>query len=1166
VILGSGLEPGSRWHLILVGLRLTSKIDAESHAMPYSVLIWLALCGVVLLGFSWPWFKLQYMSNTERFRPHDGWLLLFTLLLVSTGVMLMLLNLSYYQRSTEHADQALQWLATQMKSNFEKELDGALRQMKQLPYTQTFRKPFQEFNGFRWIPEYPIPQETGPYPYFEIVFWGDGAGNQVGKIDIRKVATPAVKLDQFPFYQTLLSEINWEERAGNKTDQACQPPANEGSLGACSYFQPILSPNTNEFAPVLATPNRDQAEKSPKGARGAPLVQVLVFRPMSVIDSILPPGYGFAVVDGNCQVLFHSEAFRDLRENFCEESKDRSELRPWLFRGVNAPLNITYGGRGERAYLTNFPFPGLSAGQATYLIVFEEGDQKLTLDLAVNLVCSILLGLYFIVLLIAAAAHLILRGALHWDYAPRIVWPCREFAAEYLQIFLCNALLCMIYRHFYHRLHEAPLLGLTLGVVLLGTLFVIVRLSALPGALLTFGVAGCGVAILGWLAIGASYGTWPSKISASAQETLQEWAALPWLPLALGVYAILVSDPLKWFQRLIDQNAALWNRCDSFLKERSNFFYALAAVSLIACGSVVPCTGFFKYAYDVVSAISLKHDEALFAERLIARKTRIANYYKLLNAPALAGKRLDEQFDRYDKGAADSGPAFFTTENEPSFAGFTPQTACPSPERKAPIGSALSYWIEREIALVTLAIPSNQLGSEINRLGVDETEKEASWERYWLEPSATYVTLNWKETSRAPCFAVHATFSEWPGLQTPERAALAAFLTLVVFWLISLSKKIFLTNVESAPSLEIVNWKQVSDIKRDCLVIGLPRSGKSKQLRKLKGLDLRDFRDLRDLQAERVTAGRLCALEDIDCYSGAIIIDQFDFNMRDPEWNKKRLRLISKLRNETDANLVLVSTIDPLYFLVEERHEVLSVTEEPRTIDHLLDCWARALDKFAPVKLPSAVGDEFAEEADRFFERGGHSARFARWICNECSYTPMLQKIGVELFRKFDKAHLPTRQEIVGMIADRADAYYRMLWAGLTGGERLVLYQLALDGWANPKNAQAIHQLEQKQLIYRQPMYRILNGSFRSFIRSSEHEKEIAEWQKKEHESTWQVLRFVLIAAVIGVGVWLFYAQAQLFQIGTGYITALATLLTAIAGLAGRWRRQGTLPQPGGEA
>ena len=68
---------------------------------------------------------------------------------------------------------------------------------------------------------------------------------------------------------------------------------------------------------------------------------------------------------------------------------------------------------------------------------------------------------------------------------------------------------------------------------------------------------------------------------------------------------------------------------------------------------------------------------------------------------------------------------------------------------------------------------------------------------------------------------------------------------------------------------------------------------------------------------------------------------------------------------------------------------------------------------------------------------------------------------------------------------------------------------------------------------------------------------------------TWgvlQVLRFVLIAVIIGVGVWLLYAQAQLFQIGTGYITALATLLTAIAGFASRVRRPSSPPRPDAEA
>jgi hypothetical protein len=218
------------------------------------------------------------------------------------------------------------------------------------------------------------------------------------------------------------------------------------------------------------------------------------------------------------------------------------------------------------------------------------------------------------------------------------------------------------------------------------------------------------------------------------------------------------------------------------------------------------------------------------------------------------------------------------------------------------------------------------------------------------------------------------------------------------------------------------------------------------------------------------------------------------------------------------------------------------------------------LDKFSRVKVPNTVEREFADEAGKFQEQGGRLGELATWIWQECSYTPMLQRMGVELLRKFRKPPFPTREQLVEMVVDRTDAYYRMLWAGLTASERLALYQLALDGWANPKNAPAIHQLEQKQLIYRQPMYRIMNDSFRRFIRSAEHEKEIAEFQKQEQQSTWQALRFVMFAGLIGTGMWLLYAQAQLFQIGIGYITAIATLVTAIAGISARARGSSTRP------
>jgi hypothetical protein len=341
--------------------------------------------------------------------------------------------------------------------------------------------------------------------------------------------------------------------------------------------------------------------------------------------------------------------------------------------------------------------------------------------------------------------------------------------------------------------------------------------------------------------------------------------------------------------------------------------------------------------------------------------------------------------------------------------------------------------VEKVIAQATLTFPSNQLGSEISRLGVAETEKSKSWERFWLEPNATTFTMLWKDKSRAPAFTVWAQYPEWQGLAGRERFILLLFLAFLMLWLISLTKKIFLTNVESASVIEIAIWRTVSDIKRYSLVIGLPRSGKSAYLKNLQGLDARDFRDLRDLQSDRSGTSKYYELDSTDCYSGVIIIDQFDFNTRDPVWNQKRLELMEKLLSKKEQKLVIVSTVDPLYFLAVEYPDILGSDAQPAEVSALLERWARILDNFSRVKLPNEVGDEFAGEVLKFREQSEQSDRIARWICHECTYTPMLQKIGLDLFGKYQPVlthldlTLPTRQQLVEWVADRADAYYRML-------------------------------------------------------------------------------------------------------------------------------------------
>src|SRR5262249_38062755 len=147
----------------------------------------------------------------------------------------------------------------------------------------------------------------------------------------------------------------------------------------------------------------------------------------------------------------------------------------------------------------------------------------------------IFLGSYFSLLGIIAASHLVMRGIFHWDYAPRIVWPCREFAMGYVQVFCLSLLLCLLYLNFYHDLHEAPLIGLTVGVASLSVVFAILRLSASEGALGGFGIAATIAALMSWLVI---------RLSGLSPESLAEWSKPPYLLLVVGLFAILASGRL----------------------------------------------------------------------------------------------------------------------------------------------------------------------------------------------------------------------------------------------------------------------------------------------------------------------------------------------------------------------------------------------------------------------------------------------------------------------------------------------------------------------------------------------------------------------------------------------------------------------------------------------
>jgi hypothetical protein len=1176
--LRSHSNAGKTTDLLVCAIVNARRFDRESHAVPYSIVIWAAMIGVLLFSLSWPLFKLRYMSDTERFSVKDGWYLLLAIFLVSTSGTLMLINLSYTVAARHSEDQTLEQLADQIKHHFDIEMMETLAQLQQLrPVAVKLAPSSAEPKLF---PNYLVNKEAQPtcYPFFEAAFWTDEAGQEILRFDVRGASTPAISVSSFPFFQAVM-------KAGKLTTQ---PSSDSGGTVPCptptpdlseniekfedifnlnhAYVHPVLSPNTDEFSVVLA-------DASPETTG----IEAIATKPMSLVDPVLPPGYGFALIDGACTVLFHSQSFRNMRENFCQESKDSYEVKPVLLSGVDTNMDVSYLGQTERAYVTEITSPHFAAG-AAFLIVFRQPGVQLTLNLAIILVCSILLGAYFAVLVLVAIVHLLLRRPLGLTYPPEFIWPQQRKAWSYLELFVANSMMLIGFWYFYRNLFEVPLLAMTLSVPAFSVLFLLLKLSSSKEKLSPIGAvlfgAGFALAVLGVAA----------RRLGSDMPALVDWG---WLLLLVGALAVFLSGRLPWGRRPLlqagetpirpEQSPAWLEAMPAWLKQASRkerpwleeirekhygVAYTLMCVTLIAAAVVAPCLGFFKCAYDAVMELSLKHDQLVLSESLSARRDRIRAYYANINVPeGLVQARLDRVLDLYQITYYE----MIQLPEGPS-PRFTVCWDCSVPQaEKQPLSNWIEHFndwserlndlLEKRTAYVTLNFPSNRLGSEMSKLGLASTDDNRAWEHFWGEPKPWQFRLNWKPESRMRNLRIVSEYVQWPGLQWWACLGLDLLWALLAAWVMALTRQIFFIGVESAPPFEEVSWKAAADIKMNYLLIAHAKSGKSEWIESVLAdgnFSWLDGRSELKKMVEDPTYKTLPQKGDV------VVLDHFDYNLWDSQYNEKRLQLLEGLVYETSANcrLVVASTVDPLYFFTQGAPDVFSKEPDGADPRRLLDRWARALSKFKRGRPKEPMTGVFIKRFVDFIDAHPEqrSGEFVIWVCAECNCTAMLRKIGIDLFDEFRENEQTSREGVVSTVLDRADAYYHVLWTSLTFAERLVLYQLALDGWTNAKNSGAIQQLERKQLIYKGPMYRIMNESFRRFIESTEHENEILQWQKQEKASTWHAFRTVLIVAVVGVAVWMLYTQAALSQTVIGVIAGSATLLTAIGGLLGRFK------------
>ncbi|MDZ7605667.1 MAG: hypothetical protein U5K79_08780 [Cyclobacteriaceae bacterium] len=78
----------------------------------------------------------------------------------------------------------------------------------------------------------------------------------------------------------------------------------------------------------------------------------------SVMNTVVPDGYGFVIIDEAGKVQFHSNSRKNLMENFLDETGNNAKLKAAITNHQELPLRIQYNDNQYRAQIK--PCAGLA--------------------------------------------------------------------------------------------------------------------------------------------------------------------------------------------------------------------------------------------------------------------------------------------------------------------------------------------------------------------------------------------------------------------------------------------------------------------------------------------------------------------------------------------------------------------------------------------------------------------------------------------------------------------------------------------------------------------------------------------------------------------------------------------------------------------------------------
>ncbi|HEU5180794.1 MAG TPA: hypothetical protein VFW45_08375 [Candidatus Polarisedimenticolia bacterium] len=1081
----------------LCGLVRKDRFRAESTSLSYTLLIVILFLFITITA-SWPLVKLWSLQATDRLGIRDGIFISASVLLLTGLAVFFVLDMWSYVQLRGKLDLQLQRFAEEMDKHFHLELTQLTAMLNRFDRSSSDFKEQEQERILAHPPAW-LDIERGA-PYFEVLTLvhpgarasaaggaDKRAGKQFAKWTTERRTRANIDVSERDYFRTIDEERGW-------------PMAGEDKP---FFLDTVLSANTGRSLSVLSRPGP---------CRGG-CVETLIPHLVSLRDVVAPPGFGYAILDEQGRLLFHSDSKRVLVEDFFAECDQSRALRARVSARAADWVDVSYTGRGHRLYVTpmkDVPWT---------LVTFRDKEIECTANLEL-LSASIILYLLYACLLLLPALILCFSGPeWMWHDARRAPAERQLLAANLVLILICaSRLFTTVHHHIPLMAFALPPFALLLNCVRLKAETdsawrrapYFAALTALPMVLLALGIL----------------------------ERLQAHRE----PQRDGILAVTILQgvvmgacvPLVAFPRRLIRWPRIGSLRGSFPWPSSLTTYVLLAVSLVVLLSVVPAIGCFRATHDTEMEVLVKHGQLGLARAIAERRERVNQYYRDIPAtPSFVAHRLQDNTDLY------YGFFFNTTVLPPR--NDTPR--CTSSKHRFEEASRGHLFDE---VLEVIRPLYNEFSVQTHNLLHDSSD---DCTRQWIVGPG-HVSLvkgpggagdHLPLGSEVPLLSLPTTAPGWLGVLLGF-----ALLPVLLYLLVrSVLRKLFCIDL-SLPSARPAENRVLGEVQVNTLVLGPPLSGKS---RLIAGPEFQRI-DIRQVEA----AGKWDeTLAQLAPQSGKVVaIDHFETLQDDPARNRWKMRLLEQLLL-MKCRIVVCSAADPMSFPVggaeDEAKPGKGNEPSPRKsrerIDAAsLDCWARVWSTFS--RRFNATEDESdgvsRERLQEAIERAKLRAEAAVALRLECSPTATLRRVGMDIL-SLPVDGLSSKDQVIGEVLGRAQAYYRSLWATCSVEEKLALFDLADDPFINARPS-VIRSLWEKGLIARNPALKAMNESFARYVILLGRGEGIGGMRKAAWQP-WHTIRGTSVAAAIVVAFVFFLTQPQFLNLSTAFIGAVSASIPA---------------------